>query len=144
MWKSTWRSLQFLLTISILYIQTLMEKWGLLALPPPPLSYHLHSLPTAITAPLGHLFMSWSASKSGPDHLLLSQLVVRSQIHTNTSRTSQIHLHPLPFFLAQLTGRRWATAAAAAAAKQQITRGLLIPRRVSRRSTQLESLHLNR
>lgn len=63
-----------------------MEKWGLQALPhPPPLSSHLHSQSSAITAPLGHFFMSWSACKSGPDHLLLSRLVAWSQIHTNTS-----------------------------------------------------------
>lgn len=137
-----------LLTISISYTQAGLEKWGLLALPPPPLSSHLHPLSLAITASLMRFFMSLSSWKSGPDGLLLSRLVARSQIHTNTSargqKTSQLHRHPLPFLPAQLTGRRWATAAAAATVKQRITGGLPIPRRASRRSTQLESLHLNR
>lgn len=68
--------------------------------------------------------------------------VATSQMHMNTHpHTSKVsQLHPLlPFLPAELKGRRWATAAA----KQQITRGLIIPRRASYRSTQLESLHLN-
>lgn len=89
MWKSTWSWLQILLTISITYTQAGLEKWGLLALPTPPWSSHLHPLSWAITTPLMCFFMSLSNSKSGPDRLLLSRLVARSQIHTNTSPRGQ-------------------------------------------------------